>query len=51
MKRGESVDMIIHPCVSPLPQYVEARRKFLPYDNAYQARKFAERRYPLKVRH
>ena len=50
MKRGEYVDMIIHPCISPLPQYVEARRKFLLYDNACQARKFTERRYPHKVR-
>ena len=48
---GESVDMIIHPCVSRLPQRVKARRRFLLYDNACQARKFAERRYPHKVRH
>ena len=51
MKRGESVDMIIHPCVSRLPQRVKARRRFLLYDNACQARKFAERRFPHKVRH
>ena len=48
---GESVDMIIHPCVSRLPRHVKARRRFLLYDNACQARKFAERRYPHKVRH
>ena len=51
MKRGESVDMIVHPCVSRLPQRVQAKRRYLLYDNACQARKFAERRFPHKVRH
>ena len=51
MKRGESVDMIVHPCISRLPQRVQAKRRYLLYDNACQARKFAERRFPHKVRH
>ena len=51
MKRGESVEMIVHPLVSRLPQRVRARRRFLLYDNACQARKFAERRFPHRVRH
>ena len=50
MKRGESVEMIVNPLVSRLPQRVQARRRFLLYDNACQARKYAERRYPHRVR-
>ena len=49
MKRGESVEMIVNPLVSRLPQRVQARRRFLLYDNACQARKYAERRYPHRV--
>ena len=50
MKRGESVEMIVQPIVSRLPQIVQARRRCLLYDNACQARRFAERRYPLRFR-
>ena len=50
MKRGESVEMIVQPIVSRLPQRVQARRRFLLYDNACQARRFSERRYPHRVR-
>ena len=51
MKRGESVEMIVQPVVSRLPQRVQARRRYLLYDNACQARRYAERRYPHRVRH
>ena len=51
MKRGESVGNIVHPIVSRLPQRVRAKRRFLLYDNACQARKYAERRFPHRVRH
>ena len=51
MKRGESVRMIVNPCVTRLPQRVQAKRRFLLYDNACQARAYAERRYPHRVRH
>ena len=51
MKRGESVAMIVQPCVSRLPQRVQARRRFLLYDNACQAKKYVERRFPHRVRH
>ena len=42
MKRGESVEMIVQPIVSRLPQRVQARRRYLLYDNACQARRYAE---------
>ena len=51
MKRGESVEMIVQPIVSRLPRRVQARRRYLLYDNACQARRYAERRYPHRVRH
>ena len=51
MKRGESVDMIVNPCISRLPARVQARRRFLLYDNACQARAYSERRYPHRIRH
>ena len=34
MKRGESVKMIINPCITRLPQRVQANRRFLLHDNA-----------------
>ena len=43
--------MIVQPVVSRLPQRVQARRRYLLYDNACQARRYAERRYPHRVRH
>ena len=51
MKRGESVKMIVNPCVTRLPPRVQAKRRFLLYDNACKARTYAERRYPHRVRH
>ena len=48
---GESAKMLVNPCVTRLPQRVQARRRFLLYDNACQARSYAERRYPHRVRH
>ena len=50
MKKGESVKMIVSPCVTRLPPRVQAKRRFLLYDNACKARSYAERRYPHKVR-
>ena len=43
MKRGESPMMAVVPCVRRLPARVQARQRFLLYDNACQARKGAER--------
>ena len=51
MKRGESVKQIVNPCVTRLPRRVQARRRFLIYDNACQARSYTERRFPHRVRH
>ena len=51
MKRGESVAMIVQPIVSRLPQRVQTWRRFFLYDNACQARRYAERRFPHRVRH
>ena len=50
MKKGESVKMIVSPCVTRLPPRVQAKIRFLLYDNACKARSYAERRYPHKVR-
>ena len=50
MKRGESPLMAVAPCVRRLPARVQARHRYLLYDNACQARKGAERRFPHRVR-
>ena len=51
MHRGESPLMIIDPLLRRFPKRVQARQRFLIYDNACMARKCAEVRFPHKVRH
>ena len=51
MQKGESPLMIINPVVRRFPNRVQARQRFLIYDNACMARKCGERRFPHRIRH
>ena len=50
MQCGESPLMIINPLLHRLPTRVEAKQRYLLYDNACKARKMAELRFPHRVR-